>query len=711
MKGFNINKIKIRNSKEPSVEEKLSGEKISNLKDLDIKPNAELAGKEYLRFPDGEIVQAEGQGHDKSGVKMNLPDGTLILSNKLGPTAQEIKALNKEYNLKLKKGQSFSEVQSQIKKSIGLNKLYEEQQDLISNLDKLTGKEQDPDTKKLNEEFLTRKISEIEDKKTKTMPDFDRAFNQLYQMQESRKKTSDQAGKFENGGMSKANLNSVLDKYGITEEEFFKSTESIPEYQDGGGIEIKFDTDRVEIDDRVRQTANEMGFGQVTEDNIEEVMAALYRNFPDIVKEEFEFNLGKESEEELIDLYRTDPESFWNRYSKTTGKTPQERTTADPEKLAKEIISNRKNFKDLNYSEQLDEVYNFQNRANKRIEGTADYIISHPDLFSEEQINQAKEYKTNQSFDESTARGFDRKLGNFTGSRYSLGLSILNPEEKQRLADQGIFTAKQLKTALASDPSLISDETKVNFDKYYSEAGEDVDFRLEAFEGEHVHDSPETVTGEPIEDDIVTQTMAKYPRYFANIDQRPLPPSPMEAHLKGQTRLQRIDPIQIGTENAEQQLSNQLGAALEQVNSLPPNQRAAAIASMQSGTNESLNQAIVSTNQLNAQNQASAELYNIGQQGREQEANLRNALSFEQRQMMTKGNTEEQTRRYFDRLNSIALNRFQNDQQLNLIDAMSPDFSLDYTGTQVNFTPSYDWKLQDQNKIYQMMLAQSKNNQ
>ena len=47
-----------------------------------VQPNAELENKEHLKFPDGEIQRVAGNPHKKGGVKMYIPDGTKILSDK-----------------------------------------------------------------------------------------------------------------------------------------------------------------------------------------------------------------------------------------------------------------------------------------------------------------------------------------------------------------------------------------------------------------------------------------------------------------------------------------------------------------------------------------------------------------------------------------------------------------------------------------------------
>ena len=101
MKKFDTKKIKIKSKKEPSIEEKLTGSVISELKTDKVEPNAELEGDEIVEFPDGLIQTVKGEPHSKGGVKMNIPDGTRILSNKLTLAKKDVARLKDKYDFSL----------------------------------------------------------------------------------------------------------------------------------------------------------------------------------------------------------------------------------------------------------------------------------------------------------------------------------------------------------------------------------------------------------------------------------------------------------------------------------------------------------------------------------------------------------------------------------------------------------------------------------
>ena len=85
--------------------------------------------------------------------------------------------------------------------------------------------------------------------------------------------------------------------------------------------------------------------------------------------------------------------------------------------------------------------------------------------------------------------------------------------------------------------------------------------------------------------------------------------------------------------------------------------------------------------------------------GKEEKARLGNLLSFEQRQLTAKAKTEEEVRNYYDQLQRINVNNFRNNQDLNLIDQLTPDFSLNRDGTAVEYDPEGEFKIQDRSNL------------
>lgn len=416
---------------------------------------------------------------------------------------------------------------------------------------------------------------------------------------------------------------------------------------------------------REAQHASEGAFGKITKENLPQVLNFLYQNFPDIVAEEYGVKYNDDGTIEFED--------------------------------------------NLDFSKASDKVKHFQERAQERMKDTANLVLSNPDSFSPEYLESAKNYLDNETFDGSLARGVDSKLGQFTSGRFSLGIDVVTEEEKNMLSSNGIFTTKQLQDAIDSGNVELSEGSLNRLEKIreLTPEGTDPDFAIDTIgtvpSETSVEAKPEIETEEidPLEGirSDVTLPGKQYPRLFMTPDQTPIPPSAMEAHLLGNIRLERIDPLRIGIESELQQAGEAIKLGTEALNDLPPNQRASAIVRLQANVQKGINDAIHKANVVNAQNQASAELFNIGQAGREEQARVGNLLNFEQRQLTAKAKTEEEVRNYYDQLNRININNFRNQQDLNLIEGFTPDFSLGASGNTIEFTPEGEYQIKDRSKF------------
>ena len=181
-------------------------------------------------------------------------------------------------------------------------------------------------------------------------------------------------------------------------------------------------------------------------------------------------------------------------------------------------------------------------------------------------------------------------------------------------------------------------------------------------------------------------------------------PTGLEAQLKGNIRLERIDPVRIGIEQNLQEIANQRAFATQQIEGLPEAQKAGVLANLMASANKAANQATTAANVTNAQNIAQAELFNIQQSGNEQLYGLNNALSFEQRQLTAKAKTEEELRNFYDYNRKVNNTNFLNQQKLNLMGTLFPDYSLNFMGNAVDYAPTSEWQI-DPNRAKLALLA------
>lgn len=732
MEGYSIDKIKFKSDKTPSIEEKLTGKVITGLeKHEEIKPNAELEGKEYIQFPDGTTQLVAGESHGKGGVKMFIPDGTRIVSNSLSPTKKQVKHLKDTYDLNVSTKDSYANIITKYVNKIGLEKLYKEEEDILGLLKKQVEDEtMDVSTSNVNREYISGKLSEIEQEKKAKELDKTEFFGSIFEMQElskpENKKVLSDKGTMKFGGLSNQEFKALCEKHGLSEDVARDLLQGkMPKFQDGGekgkildelrlldptgkyrtveslgkayqSGEIDGKTyDRLEllisnlkyheskdnsgtfnittgqntfadptIYKREKQSKGEGAFGKITKENLPKVMENLYRNFPDIVGDEKVFGVK----------FNNDGTLTYN--------------------------------KDLDFSKVLPQVKEFQERAKKRMEASADVIINNPERFSEEQVKAAEKFKTDETFDESIARGVDSKLGQFTSGRFNLGVDVVTPEEKAELEKQGIYTVNQLKDAYAKNPKLLSEDSKKRLDDISSMMGDNADFTLNPIKKypEKQAEEPDEETNETEISTDVRLPRKEYPRLFGSPYQIPLPPSGMQSHLMGETRLQRMDPIKIGIEPQIQEAGVQREFAAKQYfGNLAPNVAASAFANTLASQTKSINEAARIAHVTNAQNAANTELFNIGQAGQEQEANLRNKMSFEQRQYLAQSKTEEELRNWLDQVRKIHVTNYKNNQQLNLMNQMFPSVNLNSAGNQVDYDPNDQWQTDQYGRRYKIL--------
>jgi hypothetical protein len=323
-------------------------------------------------------------------------------------------------------------------------------------------------------------------------------------------------------------------------------------------------------------------------------------------------------------------------------------------------------------------------------------------MFDAESVKDAQAFLEGETFSEGLkARGFDSKLGNFTSGRYNKGVDVVTPEERESLAKKGIFTVRQLQQEVEKDPTLLSDASKEKLGIVSDIMVDDADFVLNPYKQMEEKPQEKQPQGKPKEGEKTVDDIKipgkRMPMRYAVPSYYPIPPSPLQAHFAPQSQFGLIDPVRIGIEQQIQTSGESMRLSADQLQDLAPQQRAAVIAQMQADRQKQLNDAAYQANVTNAQNLSQTELFNVNQRVKQSEADIRNKLNFEQRQYMAMANTEEDIRRYFDRLNDIDMNQFMVNQNLNLLNTMTDDFKLAQNMMQAEYAPSSKYQIRGGN--------------
>ena len=710
MAGFNIKDIKVTSkAPEKDLPKILTGEYTKGIpKDSDLEKTAEIEGGEYVKYPEGDIQKAIGPSHEQGGVDMAMPDGTEVISKTTKLTKEDVKVLSSKYEIDLSTKDTYATAIDKYTKSIGLKKINDEQEDIISQLKKqMEKKAVDKDTKNLNTDYLSNKIYDTEAKKAPLEAKRREFFDLTFKLQEDKKpKKEVPTESFKYGGISADRFKALCEKHGMTEAEGRAMLGETQSFSVGGTYEeaLKNITAGSFEKDKVRQDLNDLyNSGKIT--------ALQFSDLSDKVKGVVTTtpSWGGLTGEELDQTKKE-----WNNdVSAYTAYKLAEKKLEDPtfreayfDKF-KEIVND-----DVNYKTKNKDVYKKDLTALSKEQAVQELLAF------EKRNAQLKAFGLEEGVDQQIAPGQ-------TVNKNALDIiiksnGILKPEDfsKGYRGQAGYIaydklvngdrakgkTYKSSQTGERDEPlGDISSIDNANTDTTLFQRMNVVEAPIAKVEP--AKEPAKTPEGKVITDQVGALPKKRYPQMFAHPDQSVLPPSSQTPELLVQNRFQRIDPVRIGIENDLQAINKSEQFAAQQLDALPPSQRAAALAVALGTTQESENKLILGTNIQNANNIIAAEQFNIGQSDKENLTQGNNMLNFEQRTLMGKANTETDLRNYLNYNHDVAMNNFKNDQRMNLMNSLFPDYQIDTFGS-VYYDPSMPNQIQDkdeQNRYIQAM--------
>lgn len=709
MEGYNIDKIKFKSDKTPSIEEKLTGKVITGLeKHEDVKPNAELEGKEYIQFPDGTTQLVAGESHGKGGVKMFIPDGTRIVSNSLNPSKKQIKFIKENYDLNVSTKDSYANVINKYVKKIGLEKLYKEEEDILGLLKKQVEDEtMDVSTSNVNREYISGKLSEIEQEKKAKELDKTEFFGSIFEMQElskpENKKVMADQGKMKFGGLSNNEFKALCEKHGLSEDVARDLLQgNMPKFEGGGEkgtiedeLKLLDPTGKYRTIEALGEAYKNKEISGETYDRLELLIGNLEARGGNPETEavytigDTAAGTGKRVKEPYSEKEAFGPEGLkrLNDFIKTHRgeeyKLKEGATKAEMEKAAGELQKHMgKEYTDLVYDYMVNKShqpnYKLREKLPEGYEPTNEGVkkaIEDGKLKKEDVVDAYKD-------DKWWYRALDVREVPLPRDEYE---KAIKREGAIKQGDNLYFNEDPNEPEVYTKYVPIDKETKEGTEKK----------------------EPEEGTGEKQISTDVRLPRKEYPRLFGAPNQIPLPPSGMQGQLMGETRLQRMDPIKIGIEPQMQEAGVQREFAAKQYfGNLAPNVAASVFANTLGAQTKSINEAARIAHVTNAQNAANTELFNIGQAGQEQEANLRNKMSFEQRQYTAQAKTEEELRNWLDQVRKVHVTNYKNNQQLNLMNQMFPNANLNSAGNQIDYDPNYQWKIDQTGRRYRMLYGE-----
>lgn len=689
--------------KKPTFGQVMAGNKVTGVSPK-TQPNANVENGEYLRTPDGQIMQAEGNTHENGGINLAMPDGTEVLSNskeEMTVDKKVIKELKSTFELdNISTKDTYSNVLEKYEKKIGLSKLYKEEEVLFNKIDENRKKAMSEGSLRVNEQYLAKKVLEIQSQKAPLEEQMNELYSFLFSEQEESKEGVEvseadpnlmqQPSEEEmmtmnqdpsmmmadpNQGMEELNQEQMFKLGGTIGEfknlaktynlsyskafELLEKNNMLPKFSKGGEIGVTKNENKNYKKGVQKQSPNKVAYGNIQD--AEDALQELYKNFPTVLtKEKFKnfitLEEGKVKVKEGVKLSTINEEFFGE----------------------------------------------FQKDANNYMKNSANYIIKNANKFSSDAVVEAERYLNEETFvdEKGNVRSLDGKLGEFSAGRYSMKLDLLTPEDLEKVNNSGIWTLKQLK----NNPELynqLSEESKNRVSVVEDELPEDSDFSLSKFTfdkaktptdparlGEAPNDPSETPEGKKIVDDINDPTgLRRRNRLFQMPDQSYLPPLGLQAEGLYQVNLGRTTPVTLGIEDTLRQNQRNTQFVASQLQNLPPTVAQGILANMMAQQQQSENQAINQVHQINAQNISQADQFNIAQADRESTINSQAKLDYENRALLGLSKTDNDFRNWYNANREININNYQQQLNMNTLSNLFPKYGISADGANVVFDP------------------------
>ena len=684
-KGFDINKIKIKESDKIKA---LTGEYTFGLPPASkTQPNAEVEDNEYIKFPDQSVVQAKGVRHERGGIKVNLPDETEILSDTLKLTAKQAKDIRNQFNIEVSIRDTYSSALEKYTKRLGLKRLNDDQEEVF----KLIKKQQENKTIKdstlaLNNEYLSTKVYDIEQKKKPLEEKRRKLFDVLFEQQESTKKPGkNDTTSMRYGGDFEEQAARILAREGRT----------FPIFDGGGKKRRKIARQTITDDEFNKKDANGMSLSDrwngdkaayedfltakkgITENK--DLKASIYKNYQDVIESDEAYTakskklksgynkpLKELNEDQVIEqLLAQEERNARLAAHKLDAKTTQQNVAkgATTNQAALDKIKNTPGLSDLDFS--------------RGYKGQAAYIAYNKTM------QQDPKYKDWASINQTGVD--DETIFGLKGTISGIDNYNTNTTLGQRLGYLG--------EPIPDCP-----------------CGEDANGECLPCDPKKEEKKPEEKPKEgPIEDKIQVPRM-KMPQMFFSPDRFVLPPSPQSPETMIQNRFSRLDPIRVGIEDdlASSAATRQFGTA--QLRDLPASQRVAGLQQLLANSGAIENKAILDKNKINAENQLKVDEYNAGQRDRENLALGQNLLNYEGRALTGRDVTENNLRNYLNFKGNEEAHKYGMNQRLNTINTLFDDYSINDFGMGTEFDPSIVNQVYNNDNLQGIITADNQTN-
>lgn len=678
-----------------------------------LQANVNVEDGEYVMTPEGSVLEVWGKKHKDGGTNILLPNMTAVLSDTkdLTITKKDVKKLAETYGLKgMTTKHTYSDVLDRYSRKIGRTKVISQLEDYFKQLKKQYENTKDETTLNTNSNFIAGKIDELQQEKTEHDKLMSEMFMEMFTSQQKQKPVEErqvsnhyapqeeeltpqqeeafseappnqemidaefqnpdnlsEREMFELGGYV-GQVKGLAEKFKWTERkvyEHLKGKKLLPEYKGGGIIWDEFDQYQTNYQnlpnyrhgdqrqaERLRNILYNSGSGidptSLSSQSLQDQYAGQYQNwiYNDLraVAEDYSASMAptKKGLEYLIN-------------NGVMTNTDFEKLGVSVPKRAGQVLG----FQDGDLSEdKIKEVNSYildKLGSDKRKE---EYLQNN--FVDNKWFYRAPEIRT-VKFDSEADR--DSKL-----------------EGYQNLGN-GIYKSK--KTGLYLRPE-IQDQPAPN---------------TPPAQAPNKPADPNTpYNNVDIVDDIhLNRPKSRIPRAYWSPDQSVPPPTALQPETLEQIELQRLDPVRVGIEPTLRKIGAERAFVANQLESMPSSLRASVLASTVASSQQAESEAIMNAVAQNAQNFTVAEQFNIRQADTETTTNAQQRLGYEQRVLRGLDNYEQNIHNYLMANRAIYLNEYENQINLNRIDNLFPDVSIDMFGIGHYYDPSYQYRVSPNN--------------
>lgn len=664
---------------------KVTQEKIATGKYITENPEEEVANieaeaGEYIKQPNLEDVQKIiGKKHSQGGEKLNVEPESKVLSDFTELGGKLARQLSKELDVKLYASNTFADVLDKYSKKIGLQKLVDEEVELIEKLGKQS-KVKSEVTRQINQRFLANKISEIQEKQAPLLQQQEDKMEYLFNLQESLKEPSEVDEILnETDEEDIALIQSMVSELGIPEE---VAQDTLREMKEGGYVLPKY------------QEGNPPKVGECAAGDIPCQTRLLKAQ---VTKEKFDEYMkeAKGTAQQKLNYVAT-------RY----------RQSLDNEMkrvYAKGALPTTASIKEWHQSV-------------KGVETDADKEFIKV-LESEGIIRDGKVVSGNYSIKDKAKRS---EVTNLFRTRVDA-----LPKEKQykiynKIVDDGLYQFRNP----VSDAKTFDSEKEMqdyidagNYEKVtytdgklrYFDKGDNATFYDFSYKTPEQNDAvteteTETVIGDrsgAVQDEIDTKKKGKdkktdrkelinnlksklknlVPKSTDDIDlplytpsQYKLPPEGVRPHAKFSVNYGTIDPMVVDSGQARQQLTDVFTTTVKGVQDKVDSQNKAALLNLAASMSKGINDAEGRVHQINTQNRYNADNYNIQIKNQEQNINNQLAQNFETLNYRALANTQRDLQNYFDYNMLLDMQNFRDRLNRKNIDERYENTSITSTG-------------------------------